>query len=57
MTVETYSSDGPHDASSDEFIAALDNAVKATIAADQAREEAASKPGFFVVPTCLLPDL
>lgn len=54
---ETYTSDGPYDVTSDEFVEALDRADQAVDKANRERAERKAKPGFFVVPDDLLPDL
>lgn len=56
MTGQTYTSDGPYDATDPELVEAFDRAVQATKAADRLRAERKAKPDFFVVPDDCLPD-
>lgn len=57
MTDDTYTSDGPYDASDPELVKALDRAERAVEDADRERAERRNHPGFFVVPDDRLPDL
>jgi hypothetical protein len=57
MTDDTYTSDGPYDVTSDEFVEALDRADRATERADRERAAKRERPGFFVAPDDHLPDL
>jgi hypothetical protein len=50
MTDDTYTSDGPYDASSEEFADALDRAARRAEQAELERERAECEPGFFVAP-------
>lgn len=57
MNRETYSEDGPFNVDDPEFVDALTRAERAVEAATREREEHRREPGFFVVPTDLLPTL